>query len=323
MGTKERLRLTVRWMCFALLLTATALRLCAEVGIQGFRQTWERFRKSDETPTVLTSEAPTDATFPTMLYIPPAAGAALTSEDAALGTVINRAGVSFDAEELMCRPLPLTCTSDEPLILIVHTHASEAYSGGDYVESGAFHTTDPDNNVVAVGQALADTLNACGIKTLHDMTLNDVPDYSGAYERTEEVILRYLEEYPSIQMVIDVHRDAVTDADGAELAMTASLDGQSAAQLLFVMGTDAGGLPHPNWQGNLALAMQLQAYCTKSAPNLFRELSLRGARYNEHLTPCSVLLEVGAAGNTLDEAIRSVEFLGEKLAELIQMNSES
>ena len=222
MGTKERLRLTVRWMCFALLLTATALRLCAEVGIQGFRQTWERFRKSDETPTVLTSEAPTDATFPTMLYIPPAAGPALTSEDAALVTVINRTGVSFDAEELMCRPLPLTCTSDEPLILIVHTHASEAYSGGDYVESGAFHTTDTDNNVVAVGQALADTLNACGIKTLHDMTLNDVPDYSGAYERTEEVILRYLEEYPSIQMVIDVHRDAVTDADGAELAMTGS-----------------------------------------------------------------------------------------------------
>ena len=123
--------------------------------------------------------------------------------------------------------------------------------------------------------------------------------------------------------MIDGHRDAVTDADGAELAMTASLDGQSAAQLLFVMGTDAGGLPHPNWQGNLALAMQLQAYCTKSAPNLVRELSLRGARYNEHLTPCSVLLEVGAAGNTLDEAIRSVEFLGEKLAELIHMNSES
>ena len=131
-----------------------------------------------------------------------------------------------------------------------------------------------------------------------------------------------MEEYPSIQMVIDVHRDAITDTNGEELAMRTELNGQSAAQLLFVMGTDAGGLEHPNWEGNLAFALQMQAYCTSDAPDLFRELSLRSSRYNEHLTPYSVLLEVGSAGNTLDEAIRSVEFFGTKLAELLQMNSK-
>ena len=104
--------------------------------------------------------------------------------------------------------------------------------------------------------------------------------------------------------------------------MRTELNGQSAAQLLLVMGTDAGGLEHPNWEGNLAFALQIQAYCTSDAPDLFRDLSLRSSRYNENLTPCSVLLEVGSAGNTLKEAIRSVEFFGTKLAELIQMNSK-
>lgn len=323
MDTKERFRLSLRWICFALLLTAAVLRLCTEIGLQGAQELWQRVREQTETeePAVSVSVQP-EETFPTMLYTPPDSPGSGTLPDAASVTIVNRAGVTLDMDALLSQPLPKLLLSDEPLILIVHTHATEAYNGGNYEQSGTYHTLDTENNVVRVGQALADKLNACGIPTLHDTTLNDAPGYNDAYERTAEVIERYLEEYPSIQMVIDVHRDAITDTNGEELAMRTELNGQSAAQLLFVMGTDAGGLEHPNWEGNLAFALQMQAYCTSGAPDLFRELSLRSSRYNEHLTPYSVLLEVGSAGNTLDEAIRSVEFFGTKLAELLQMNSK-
>lgn len=324
MDTKERFRLTLRWLCFALLLTAAVLRLCAEIGTQGARELWQRLQersKRDE-PTVSVAAEP-EETFPTMLYTPPDAPNSAVLPDAASVTIVNRAGVTLDMDALLSQPLPKLHISDEPLILIVHTHATEAYSGGDYVQSGTYHTLDTEQNVVHVGQALADKLNESGIPTLHDTTLNDALGYDDAYERTAEVIARYLEQYPSIQMVIDVHRDAITDTNGEELAMRTELNGQSAAQLLFVMGTDTAGLEYPNWEGNLAFALQIQAYCTSNAPNLFRELSLRSARYNEHLTPYSVLLEVGSAGNTLDEAIRSVDFFGTKLAELLKINSES
>ncbi len=309
MHTKERFQLSVRWMCFALLLTAALLRLLPQLTLTG---TWERLRGTTETaaPTVREDEEPT---YPTMLYVKPDEPSPLAPSDATV-PVDNRAGVEFDAQALLSQPLPLAA-SDEPLILIVHTHATEGYAE---TASEDYHTTDTDYSIVRVGQAIADRLNAAGIITLHDKTLNDLPGYDSAYDRTAQVISRYLEEYPSIRMVIDVHRDAVTATDGTELAMTAELEGEPAAQLLFVMGTDAGGLEHPGWQGNLAVALQLQARCTARAPGLFRELSLRSARYNEHLTPCSVLLEVGSAGNTLDEALRSADFFARQLIELIE-----
>lgn len=311
MHTKERFQLSVRWMCFALLLTAALLRLLPQITLPG---TWERLRGTPETaaPSVREDEEPT---YPTMLYVKPDEPSPLAPSDTAV-PVDNRAGVEFDAQALLSQALPLAVT-DEPLILIVHTHATESYTG-DYDGAEDYHTADTDYNVVRVGQAIADRLNAAGIVTLHDKTLNDLPGYDSAYERTAQVISRYLEEYPSIRMVIDVHRDAVTATDGTELAMTAELDGAPAAQLLFVMGTDAGGLEHPNWRDNLAFALQMQALCTARAPGLFRELSLRAARYNEHLTPCSVLLEVGSAGNTLDEALRSADFFARQLTELIE-----
>lgn len=311
MHTKERFQLSVRWMCFALLLTAALLRLLPQLTLPG---TWERLRGTPETaaPSVREDEEPT---YPTMLYVKPDEPSPLAPSDTAV-PVDNRAGVEFDAQALLSQPLPLAVT-DEPLILIVHTHATESYTG-DYDGAEDYHTADTDYNVVRVGQAIADRLNAAGIITLHDKTLNDLPGYDSAYERTAQVISRYLEEYPSIRMVIDVHRDAVTATDGTELAMTAELEGAPAAQLLFVMGTDAGGLEHPNWRDNLAFALQMQALCTARAPGLFRELSLRSGRYNEHLTPCSVLLEVGSAGNTLEEALRSADFFARQLTELIE-----
>ncbi len=253
-----------------------------------------------------------EATYPVMYYTPPTHKSALVSaQDAPLVQIVNRAEVPIDVAALLEQPLRYR-QSQGPKVLIVHTHATEAYLGTD-----DYHSTDPQQNVVRVGQELCDRLNALGIETVHDTDLNDLDGYTGAYEHMADGIAQYLQRYPSIEMVIDVHRDAVEDDSGAEIALTGSIDGVSAAKLLLVMGTDAAGMEHPNWRDNLACAVQIQALCEKNAPGIFRDMSLRSQRYNQHLTANSILLEVGTAGNTLQEALVSIDYFAQQLALLL------
>lgn len=326
MKTKERL--TLRSVCFALLLTAVALRLAMMLGGSGGQSLALFFGLGllPDEPSPTPTDAPITAeTFPPLEYRTPSRLLRFTAQDAELVDIANRSGAEIDAAALITQPISFDLTADGPLVLIVHTHATEAYSCADgdyYTTDEPYHTDDVQFNVVRVGQALTDRLNALGIETLHDTTLYDKEGYYDAYERTAEGISAYLAEYPSIQMVIDVHRDAIADENGDELAVMTTLDGQEAARLLLVMGTDTAGLTHPNWRENLSFAIQLQALCEKDAQGCFRQMSLRSERYNEHLTPHSVLLEVGAAGNTLRQALRSVEFFAEELAELLQAAGE-
>lgn len=259
--------------------------------------------------------------FPTLYYTLPEETAqtpSVAAVEAADIAIRSPAGADVDLQALLTQPVAFDVTAEGPLILVVHTHATEAYTptpGAEYEAWGAYHTLDTEHSVVAVGQALTDRLNANGISTLHDTTLHDALGYDDAYARAAEVISAYLETYPSIQMVIDVHRDAAEDAQGNQVALRTELNGENAAQLLFVVGTNLSGLEHPNWQSNLSTALQLQAACEAQAPGLFRTLTLRRQRYNGHLTPNSLLLEVGTAGNTLPEAVCSVEFFADRLAE--------
>ena len=309
MLTRERFQLGLRWVCFGILLTAVALRMVSAVDMQ----TPARETPSEPPPAMRAEEA-----FPTMYYTVPSHAATFTAEDAAPVDIRNSAGAVFDAGALITAPVQFDCSEDGPLILIVHTHATEAYTvadGDDYF--GNYRTTDINYNVVRVGQAMTDRLNQNGISAIHDTTLNDEPGYYDAYERTAAVIAGYLEEYPSIQMVIDVHRDAVTLDDGSEMAVPCRLNGKDAAQLMLVMGTDIAGLEHPDWQSNLSIALKIQAHCEKCAPGVFRQMSLRSERYNEHLTPNSILLEIGSAGNTLRQAIVSAEYFADRLTEIL------
>lgn len=311
MKTKEKLRMGFRWVCFALLLTATVFRL-ADVWISA---------QEEEAPLPVVETNLAQWEYPTVYYsLPERYEVSLTAQDAAYVQVDNRSGLQIDIPALLTRELPFDPSVEGPLILIVHTHATEAYTmteGARYEESSAYRTPDTEHNVVRVGRQVCQSLNELGIETIHDTTLNDMPGYENAYERTARVIEAYLEEYPSIQMVIDIHRDAVAAADGSELAMSTQLEGERAARLLLVMGTNSAGLEHPAWESNLSLALQMQALCEKDAPGLFRELSLRAERYNQHLTPCSILLEVGTAGNTLEEALRSAEYFARQLSALL------
>ena len=194
-----------------------------------------------------------------------------------------------------------------PQILILHTHGSEAYTppaGTDVVWSGNYRTTDSRYNVVGVGDEMAEVFTEAGISVLHDRTLYDYASYNDAYNNALAAIETYLAEYPSIRFILDVHRDAIADAEGNQYKVVSQIEGVgTAAQMTLVMGSDGSGLPHDRWMENLKLAVALQDDLLQSYPTLMRPLLLRNSRYNQHATTGSLLVEVGTHGNTLQEAL--------------------
>ena len=152
---------------------------------------------------------------------------------------------------------------------------------------------------------------------MHETSLIDLGNYNDAYPRMAGLAEDWLARYPSIQMVLDVHRDSLETDDGTQLALRADVDGEACAKLLLVMGSNGSGLEHPGWRQNLANAAHLQALCEQRAPGLMRDLLLRASRYNQHLTPRSMLLEVGTAGNALEEALRSADIFSQVLADCL------
>ena len=232
----------------------------------------------------------------------------------------NRSDRSFDATMFATSLSTQLTESDLPQVLIVHTHGSEAYTmppGEEYVPSGDCRTTDTNFSVVRVGEEIAAVLEAAGIRVLHDKTLHDYPSYSGAYNRSLAAVERYLERYPSIVMVLDIHRDAISDSAGNVYKVVSGVAGVNAAQMAFVIGTDGGGLSHPGWRENLKLAAAIQQTLCADFPTLMRPITVRNSRYNQHTTAGSLLVEVGAAGNSLDEALLSARLLGEAIVDTV------
>lgn len=204
-----------------------------------------------------------------------------------------------------------------PKVLIVHSHSCESYTqceGHSYLPSANYRTLDPENNVVAVGDALAEELAALGVELIHDRTLNDYPDYNRSYAVARGKIQSYLEQYPSIVMVLDLHRDALEKP----VRETVELDGQTIAPLMLVIGTDEGGLNHPHWADNLSCGLKLQALANRDSPDLFKRISFRKQRFNGDLTRGSLIVEVGSTENTLPEAQAAMPYLARYVAELLE-----
>ena len=248
-----------------------------------------------------------------------------TAEEADAIELAGACSYTPDKQALLLRPSALDFDQDGPTVLIVHTHSSEAYTmetGFEYPESDELRTQDSRYSVIRVGEELASILTDAGICVLHDTAPNDYPNYNGAYERMRQTIEGYLAAYPTIQMVLDIHRDAAEDADGNPVALTAEVGGEACAELMLVVGTDEGGLSHPDWQENLANALKLQALLNRAAPGLCRSLDLRTERFNQHETPGSLLVEVGSTGNTLAEALRSARILADALIMEIRGEAE-
>ena len=192
--------------------------------------------------------------------------------------------------------------------------------GQEYEASGDCRTTDCAFNVVRVGDELARVLEEAGIGVIHDAALYDYPEYSGAYGRSLAAAEAAMEENPSISLVLDIHRDAISDADGSPYKVVSSVAGLNAAQMSFIIGTDGGGLEHEGWRENLKLAAAIQQRLLDSYPTLMRPVSVRNSRYNQHVSPGALLVEMGAAGNSLDEALLSARLLGQAIVETFLTN---
>lgn len=213
--------------------------------------------------------------------------------------------------------------SDKPLVLILHTHTSESYlpKGTAFLTEAPGNVTYSDNadeNVLAVGEELCRVLNEKGITALHCTVMHDVPTLSGAYDRSEETVRKYLETYPDIEYVIDLHRDAIMTSDGAYVRAATEEGEQAVAQVMAVVGSDGNGTPHDGWQGNLALALKLREKLNANGASVCRPVSLRNASFHQELAKHSLLLEIGTGGNTVEEAKRAAVLVGEALAELIK-----
>lgn len=225
--------------------------------------------------------------------------------------VQDHCGYRPDLLDLLTQPLSWQVTGNGPAVLIVHTHATETYTGEDIAYSGAYRTLDETYNMVSIGEEIARVLTAGGIGVLHDKTLHDYPNYSASYDNTRETIGQYLKKYPSIRMVLDIHRDASGEL-GGEFITSATAGGQSCAQLMPVVGTQSA-----HWQENLSLALKLAALLERTNPGICRPVDLRAERFNMDLSVGSMLIEVGATGNTHEEAIISANALAQAVLELI------
>ena len=198
---------------------------------------------------------------------------------------------------------------DGPQILILHTHSCEAYTPGpgEPAVGDDFRTLDTARSVVAVGDELTETLEDMGFTVLHDRSLYDYPSYNGAYDRSGAAVEEWLRQYPSLRVVIDLHRDSL----GGKRTEYLLPDGTATAQVMLLLTTGETGLYHPEWKQNLTLGLELQSELEYRYPGLARELFLSPARYNQHLSTGSFLAEIGTEANSLTEAKRAAALLGE------------
>ena len=154
---------------------------------------------------------------------------------------------------------------------------------------------------------------------MHSKTQHDYPEYTGSYSRAAETIRWYLKKYPSIKVVLDLHRDSISDNDTDKAKLVTKINGKKAAQVMLVMGSQTGSVSgHPNWQENLKLAFKLQQNIEKNYPTLARPLMLASKLYNQHLTKGSLLIEFGTDANTLSEAVYSAELVAVAIAQTLK-----
>ncbi len=212
----------------------------------------------------------------------------------------------------------------QPLVLIFHTHTTEGYLPaftGDFYKDYVTRSADPAMSVVRVGDAICEALEAQGIGVIHDTKIYDEA-YDGAYARSRADVQAYLEQYPSIQITLDIHRDAIWDSDTAAIKPTAEIDGRKAAQVMIITGVEEGPVTvFPHWRENLRFALALQNSAQALHEGLMKPVYFCRRRYNMDLTPCSLLLEFGSDTNTLEEAVYAGALLGEALAGLIHANA--
>jgi len=217
-----------------------------------------------------------------------------------------------DIEGLLSKPLEWDLFTEDPAVLILHTHSTESYTktGEDYQETSAWRTLDENYNMLSIGQRVGEILEGNGIGVIHDQTLYDYPSYNGSYTRTRTALRELLKEHSGIRLILDLHRDAA-GTDTNQMRTKAVVNGTSSAQLMVVIGTN-----HDSYEENLSLGLKLHAQLEQQAKGIMRPLQLRTQRFNQDLSSGALLIEVGAAGNSHPEALVAAEELAKAVIAL-------
>ena len=243
----------------------------------------------------------------------------------AFGRAIIKNCTSLSAEKIKSileTPHSLSLKSGEtaPQVLVYHTHATESYElsdSGFFDTSGSWRSTDPDRNMISVGDSLVAALSEKGIGSIHDGTMHDDPSYNGSYQRSAVTIKKHLSENPGIKICLDIHRDAIEPSAAEIMKPTAVINGRKAAQIMIIAGCESKKIDLPGYRENLRFAAALADKLEELYPGLCRPVLFDYRKYNMDLSPGLLLIEIGATGNTLAEAQYSAELLGNALAQLL------
>ena len=230
---------------------------------------------------------------------------------------------SIDIEKILGEKIDLTVEKDKPSVLIFHTHTTETYQilDREFYEVGFMtRTKDSALNMVRVGKAICEEIEKAGYEVVHDTQIHDL-SYNGAYEHSRKKVEEYLKKYPTIEIVLDIHRDAIQQNDGTKIKPTATIQGKKAAQIMIISGCQEQGNPvenFPDWRYNLTFAVHLQNQLETMFPGITRPLYFSPRKYNMNLTHCSLLVEVGSDANTLEEAAYTGKCIGTALSEIMK-----
>jgi stage II sporulation protein P len=203
----------------------------------------------------------------------------------------------------------------------VHTHAKESFQPSaaiNFTQTSPERSTDTKYNMVAVGDEVAKELEKKGVGVIHLRNLYDYPEYNSSYARSCADVEAAIKKYPSIKIVLDLHRDSITNKEGQKFKITTVIKNEKTAQVMIVVGTDELGLKHDNWRTNLKFAVNLQQKFIDISPNFARPINLRTSRFNGHTAPGAIIIEVGAAGNTLDEALAAGKYIAKAVSGTIK-----
>lgn len=195
----------------------------------------------------------------------------------------------------------------EPRVLIVHTHATESYLP---TSEGNYHTKNETNTVRDVGNALAKALETKGIGVVHDKTLHDFPSYNDSYYRSYDTVEAILAKYPTIECVVDLHRDAIS---GTASVATVSVGGKTCAKYSYVVGTTAA-----TYSSNLAFVKKLNNEATKNYSGFTGAIIERGYKYNQDLSSKYLLLEIGFNRNQIEECRNTASIVGNIMAKVLK-----
>ena len=213
--------------------------------------------------------------------------------------------------EIMQRNITLTKSNDK--IFIYNTHASETYTRSElfnFEYTGNYRTTDSNYNMISVAKRLTTFLKEKNISVIEDEQGHDYGSYTMSYASSGASVLKHIEESGKFGISMDIHRDAIEDLS---FSPKVNIGGTQVAQLMIVLGIGYDGDRNPYYQDNMNLAIKLMELGNKVYPGLFRPMILRNSTYNQHLNDYSLLIEVGATGNTLEEAYRAMRCLSNLL----------